>query len=150
LLLYSFPFNSFLCLFSLSAMKSRSFQHLPSFHSSHTPVNQIFLFSTFLEKPDEATTAFNFPLYNQITMFFSCLLCWRLVSALYFLFFCVNKHYKKKNQSHSKVENIRGKTMQFISTLPQYCGHQNQLQKCGIKKVVNFHCRPSKSYFHNF
>ncbi len=28
-------------------------------------------------------------------MFFSCLLCWRLVSALFFFSFCVNKHYKK-------------------------------------------------------
>jgi hypothetical protein len=86
-------------------MQPQSFQHLPSFHSSHIPANHILLFSTFLELPDEATTVFNFPLYIQLIMFFSCLLCWRLVSSLYFLFFCVNKHYNKSLllQVHEEV-----------------------------------------------
>jgi hypothetical protein len=44
----------------------------------------------------------------------------------------------------------KGGHLQFKSAPPQYCGQQNPLWGCGLKKLRNCNCGPSKFDFRNF
>jgi hypothetical protein len=92
-----FPFSllPYILLCLIFYVNMASFSAFPLPHLFRIVI--IYLFPFLWAMPDEALMALYLILYNQLTMFFTCLLSWRLISALYFLFlFCENKHYFKK------------------------------------------------------